>query len=38
VIDTIDVGAAPDGITVGPETETVWVANGEDGTVTEITP
>src|SRR5262249_57613305 len=32
----IPVGGLPDGIAVGPDA--VWVANGEDGTVTRIDP
>jgi streptogramin lyase len=36
VVQTIDVGAGPEGITAGPDS--VWVANGEDDTVTQISP
>ena len=32
----IPVGGLPDGIAVGPDA--VWVANGQDGTVTRIDP
>jgi len=32
----VEVGGHPDGIAVGPDA--VWVANGEDGTVTQIDP
>ena len=32
----VQVGALPDGVAVGPDA--VWVANGEDGTVTRIDP
>ena len=36
VIQTIDVGAGPEGITAGPDS--IWFANGEDDTVTRIKP
>jgi YVTN family beta-propeller protein len=36
VIETIDVGAGPEGITAGPDS--IWVANGEADTVTRIRP
>jgi DNA-binding beta-propeller fold protein YncE len=36
VIQTVDVGHGPEGITVGPKS--VWVANGQDNTLTRIDP
>ena len=36
VVQTIDVGVGPEGITAGPDS--VWVANGGDDTVTRIKP
>jgi YVTN family beta-propeller protein len=35
-VQTIHVGHSPEGIAVGPKS--VWVANGQDGTLTRIDP
>jgi DNA-binding beta-propeller fold protein YncE len=38
VTATVDVGSRPEGITVNPDTDNAYVANGGDGTVSVIDP